>query len=183
MTPSVKVQRLETPVSRPGEPRPAGLFRLVAVVALMLLASTLAAPALAWQCEGRVQRVHDGDTVSLRCERGLLKIRVANIDAPELQQTHGEEAKRALEKLTHQRPIRIDALAVDRYQRVVARLEDSGRDLGLLLVEQGHAWCGRRPDTRCRDVQSAAQEARRGLWKEPQPQPPWQWRREHPRTD
>ena len=150
---------------------------------MFVLMAVVVAPAQAWQCEGPVQRVHDGDTVSLRCERGLLKIRVANIDAPELHQAHGEAAKRALEQLTHARPIRIDALAVDRYERVVARLSDGGRDLGLALVEQGHAWCGQRPAANCRELQAAAQQARRGLWREAQPLPPWQWRRAHPRRD
>lgn len=126
-------------------------------------------------------RVHDGDTLTARCDRGPLKIRIANIDAPELHQESGAAAKRALEALVRDRRVRVDSVAVDRYERVVARLSIESSDLGLSLVAQGHAWCGLRPTANCKRAQSAAKEARLGLWTTPDPIPPWQWRREHPR--
>jgi len=164
------------------EPRTAGLFAVWALSAVLLLAMPTAA---AWQCDAaRVVRVHDGDTLTVRCGEGKpVKLRLADIDAPELHQAGGKAARDALVRLVERRGLRVESRAIDRYQRVVASVEIEAGDVGLLLVGKGHAWCGSRPKARCRAVEKAARIAKRGLWAQPDPQPPWQWRREHPRTD
>lgn len=176
----MKVQPPERVHLQHQEPRTAGLFALCLCIGVSLFA----APAQAWQCVGRAVRVHDGDTLSIRCdERGLLKIRIANIDAPELRQAHGLEARQALVELSGQQRIKVQSVATDQYQRVVAKLAVGGNDLGLTLVERGLAWCGQRPAKVCVARQAAARQARLGLWSAPDAQPPWQWRRQHPRQD
>ncbi len=165
------------------EPRIAGLFALRAISAPLLLLA--AAQASAWQCAAaRVVRIHDGDTLSVRCGDGApVKLRLADIDAPELHQADGAAARAALAQAVEGRPLRVESRAVDRYERIVARVDVDGRDLGLALVAEGHAWCGLRPTAACRAALREARQAGRGLWADAQPQAPWQWRREHPRTD
>lgn len=141
--------------------------------------------AQTWQCAAQPERVHDGDTISLRCasSASVIRVRLANIDAPELHQAYGPEASAALRELTAGQTVVVDAVATDRYGRVVASLSVAGHDLGLQLVARGLAWCGLRPSRKCHRLQADARDARRGLWAQADAEPPWQWRRAHPRTD
>ncbi|MFT4045179.1 MAG: thermonuclease family protein [Solimonas sp.] len=150
-----------------------------------LLLFVLPTLAMAWQCEAaRLVRVHDGDTITVRCGDGKpVKLRFANIDAPELHQAYGSAAREALVAMLGDRPLRVTSKAVDRYERVVATVELGDRDAGLQLVADGYAWCGLRPTASCREALQGARAARRGLWHDDDPQPPWQWRRAHPRAD
>lgn len=160
------------------KPRLAGLFAVSALLAASF-------PAWAWECKARAVYVHDGDTVTLRCanEHGLVKVRIGNIDAPELHQAYGPEAQAALRDALRDREITIEARAVDRYERVIADLRVGDEDIGLGLVADGLAWCGLRTSQDCTAAQEAARKAGRGLWSQVSPEPPWQWRRAHPRTD
>lgn len=151
----------------------------------MLLALLLAsAPLLArgGDCSrANVLWVHDGDTLGVSCGSGKpVKIRVADIDAPELQQAYGVASRDDLASRVQGRHIELHARARDRYGRTVATIELDGRDVGLQLVVDGLAWCGMRPSSSCRTALQKAQHQRLGLWADADPQPPWQWRRQHP---
>nr|WP_241695963.1 thermonuclease family protein [Solimonas terrae] len=129
-------------------------------------------------------RVHDGDTLTVRCgDHAAMTLRVDDIDAPELQQAYGVAAREALVEHVHGRPIAVTSRAIDRYGRTVAQIDNDAGDIGLQLVADGLAWCGMRPTRACRTTLAAARAAGRGLWAAPDPQPPWQWRRDHPRRD
>jgi len=94
--------------------RVCGLFLTLSAVAC----STLQADTIT----GRVVRVIDGDTVLLR-GAGLgippLRVRLAGIDAPELRQPYGPEAKRALEKMVLDAIVVVDWTKRDRYRRIL----------------------------------------------------------------
>ncbi|WP_225205052.1 thermonuclease family protein [Novosphingobium huizhouense] len=95
--------------------------------------------------------VHDGDTI--RC--GAERIRIANIDAPELPDSpkcqdyrrsyawcdfaKGYAAREALQRLLASGPARIERMGQDRYGRTLARVTVSGKDAGAVLVQQGLA--------------------------------------------
>jgi len=69
----------------------------------------------------------------------------------------------------------------DRYGRLVAvvYLQGSGQSLNLELVKAGLAWWYRRyapGDRPLEEAEEEARAARRGLWKDPAPIPPWEWR-------
>lgn len=146
--------------------------------------------ALAWRgtaaadLHGVAFAVIDGDTVLFRPDhhtrdsRSFLKIRLADIDAPEADQPHGEAATLALSGRVLQRRVRIETVAVDDYGRTVGRLWLGGSDVNADLVRQGHAWAsGWRGRSRYGALQAEAQSGRRGLWQADAPIPPWQWRR------
>ncbi|NKF23407.1 thermonuclease family protein [Solimonas marina] len=154
--------------------------RIVAALALLAVAR-----ASAWDCAAAtVLRVHDGDTITVRCgDAAPVKVRFADIDAPELHQAHGEASRDALTRLIGGRRVQLQSRAVDRYHRIISAVRVGDDDLGLELVGQGLAWCGQRPTHVCRQALRSAQAAHRGLWADVNPQPPWQWRREHPRND
>jgi endonuclease YncB( thermonuclease family) len=63
--------------------------RLCLSLALLLL---LAARGAAESFSGEVVRVTDGDTISVMRDGQAVKVRLANIDCPEMRQAYGEQA-------------------------------------------------------------------------------------------
>ena len=161
---------------QPFQPRsPAGLFRYGAVVGLLLLL-VWAPQASAWQCEARIERVHDGDTLSLRCPERRFKLRLHGVDAPELSQPSGQRARTALQRYLSGRELQVSSRATDVYGRVIGAATVEGESVAAWLVESGWAWCAPRARAECRQRQAAAQAARHGLWKDEGAVAPWVWR-------
>ena len=107
----------------------------------------------------RVERVIDGDSLLVARDRGLagmlfgggtVEVRLFGIDAPELGQSFGFEARSALEGMSRG-PLTLKARSKDRYGRTVGTLMDSrGRSVNLMMVEAGfaHAFSARRAPRR-----------------------------------
>lgn len=135
---------------------------------------------------GRVRSISDGDTFVLETATGArLVVRVAEIDAPEQGQPFGRQSKSALTKLVGGRPVQLVVQTTDSYGRAVARPYVGTTDVSAEMVASGSAWVYRRylRDERLPELESAARKAEKGLWGLPaaQRQPPWEWRRAHPR--
>lgn len=136
---------------------------------------------------GVVVVVIDGDTVLFRPDpaaastRAFFKLRLADIDAPEAGQAHGTAATRALEAIALGRRGEVEIVATDRYGRRVGRLAVGDTAVNAALVRHGHAWASPyRRQAELRVLEDAARAARRGLWRDPAPTPPWVWRRAGP---
>ncbi|PAA90379.1 hypothetical protein BOX15_Mlig018861g1 [Macrostomum lignano] len=133
---------------------------------------------------GRVTFVNDGDTLRLspdgRRNSASLRIRLLEIDAPELNQRHGAEARDALRYMapTGSRVcILVDN--EDIYGRLLGRVCRGGADLNLRLLEDGHVWCYRgRCRSAYRTAELQARSSRRGLWSDPTAQAPWLFRKQ-----
>jgi endonuclease YncB( thermonuclease family) len=90
---------------------------------------------------GHTVAVTDGDTIKvLTAEHQLLRIRVSWIDAPEMGQAFGNNAKQAMSALVFGKGVELRPHAIDRYGRTVAMVFVDGRDAGLELIRQGLAW-------------------------------------------
>lgn len=158
---------------------------------LLLLLALLAAPADAARKKRApkvdpersctVVGVSDGDTLTVRCgEQEQDKVRLAHVDAPEKKQSFGQAAKKFASDLVFGKDVLIVGGTRDRYGRTVARVVlPDGRDLGQELVKAGMAWWYERysKDARYGALESEARKARRGLWSEPAPVRPWEFRR------
>jgi len=145
--------------------------------------------------EARVTRVHDGDSFDVTLADGRRTgIRIAAIDAPERRQAYADVSRRHLVNLIGGREVRIEVLALDRYDRAVARislLPTSGTraggepdDIGREQIRRGMAWFFRRYELDLpagwRDrydlAEHRARAERAGLWQEPAPVEPWRYR-------
>lgn len=129
-------------------------------------------------------RVIDGDTLLVWREdaRRPVKVRLADIDAPEHAQSFGEASTRSLIELTTGATITIDPVAVDHYGRLVARVFAGDTDINASQVQRGMAWEYSLHHRNQAYAQMEA-EARRegyGLWAESNPLAPSEWRRQHP---
>ncbi len=130
----------------------------------------------------KVIAVIDGDTVLILRNGHPLKIRLADIDAPEKGQDFGMASRRSLGGMVSGKQVRVSTRAVDKYGRTVALLSIDGLNVNEEQVRRGMAWqyshYFRNP--RYIALQAEAQKAGRGLWAQAHPVKPWQWRKEHP---
>jgi len=127
-----------------------------------------------------VVSVHDGDTLTVLIERRQMKVRLSDIDAPELGQPFGTRSRQSLAELCFGKPAALDVRGRDRYKRTIARVRCAGTDANAEQVRRGYAWTFTRyarSDSPLYAIQNEARAAHRGLWIDPSPVPPWDWRR------
>lgn len=153
-------------------------FRFALCLALFLCAVVFQAYADSVY-EGRVVGVSDGDTITVLVGgHEQIKVRLAEIDAPEKAQAFGQRSKQSLSDMAFGKTVRVEQRDVDRYGRVVGRVFTEGTDVNAEQVRQGMAWVYRQyaRDTTLLTIEKEAREARRGLWSDPYPVPPWEYR-------
>jgi endonuclease YncB( thermonuclease family) len=153
------------------------------VLHVALLTCACAAPAAPRSFEGVVTSVSDGDTVRVRPVTGgaPVAVRLEGIDAPELCQPYGAQARDALANQLLRQPVTVHSRRRDDYDRVLGHVQLQGSDVGAWMVERGHAWSYRyRGDAGPYAAeQSRARQGRRGLWAGSAPVEPRSFRREH----
>ena len=144
----------------------------------LLVLLLLPAPWARADCEGPVSKVADGDTIEVICEAAVLRVRLAQIDAPEFHQTHGRRARNALAAMIDGRRVRLEMHERDSYDRPLATVWLGGLDINREMLRRGHAWVyrGFLRDSSLLDDERHAREQRLGLWSGPDPQPPWKFR-------
>jgi endonuclease YncB( thermonuclease family) len=155
------------------------------LLAWCLLFAAAAAPAAADTMHGVVIVVIDGDTVLFKpdhygaASRAFLKLRLADIDAPEKDQPYGDAATQALTALVLKQKVAVDTVATDAYGRTIARIRMGAARVDTELVRHGYAWSSSRgpSDAALVEAQREAHREGRGLWQDPAPTPPWVWRR------
>jgi endonuclease YncB( thermonuclease family) len=127
--------------------------------------------------------IADGDTLTASCEgaNGMenIKVRLAEIDAPEKGQAFGARSRQRLAELCFQKQATVTPRTKDRYLRMVANVDCQGVDAGTEQVRAGMAWVFDRyvTDRSLYVVQDDARAAKRGLWADPNTTPPWEWRK------
>lgn len=127
---------------------------------------------------GKVVTVSDGDTIRVMHQGGQLKIRLAEIDAPEKSQAYGMRSKQSLSDMVYGKEVRVVQQDQDRYGRIVGRVYQGSIDVNAEQVKRGMAWVYVRyaNDPTLFPMERAARSARRGLWADPHPQAPWDYR-------
>jgi micrococcal nuclease len=143
----------------------------------LLLSSAIAAGE---EFRGGVVRISDGDTIGVMHQGREEKIRLYGIDAPERRQSFSKRAKQLVSQLAFGQDVRVQTKGQDRYGRTVADvILPDGRILNREIVKAGLAWWFRRyapNDEDLKRLEAEARQAKRGLWAEPEPVPPWEWR-------
>jgi endonuclease YncB( thermonuclease family) len=144
----------------------------------MFLWSLACAQVYASTYEGKVVGVSDGDTLTVLISGRQTKVRLAEIDAPEKRQSFGERSKQSLSDLVYGKRVEVKHEDRDHYGRIVGRVYTEGLDVNAEQIKRGMAWIYRKYN-RDRSLLTLEQEARgakRGLWTEPNPIPPWEYR-------
>ncbi len=133
--------------------------------------------------KGMVRHVYDGDTLLLLSRTGSsVKIRLYGIDAPEAEgQPYGAAARRVLMYKVLGRVVDAEVRERDRYGRTVAVIRLGRRDINAEMVSEGMAWTYRQYlsgpySSDYIRLEELARRHRKGLWRQPNPQPPWEYR-------
>ncbi len=148
---------------------------------IVVLAALTIAPLAAGGAEisGIVTEVQDGDTLTLVNWSATYKVRLADIDAPEWEQLRGKDSRASLFHLCFLRRAIAEANGEDQYGRPLVRITCAGVDANTEQVRRGLAWVFVRyapKNSPLYGVEAEARAARRGLWEDPDPEPPWVWR-------
>jgi endonuclease YncB( thermonuclease family) len=169
---------------------------LITTLCLTLIPVSIEAITL----EGKVVKVADGDTITIKDDLGgKHRIRLGGIDAPEKDQPYGKESTQSLLELTSGKIVVIEYEKRDRYKRIVGKVlvDPPGEvfcmaldcvkkiDAGLEQIKRGLAWHYKKYQSEQSvedrgtygESEVGAREKLLGLWKDKKPVAPWEWRR------
>lgn len=103
------------------------------------------------------------------------------IDCPEKGQAYGKRAKQATSQLVFGKEVTLQTHGKDKYGRTIADvLLPDGTNINHELVKNGWCWWYRKyapGDVELEKLEKDAREAKRGLWVDPAPIPPWMYRK------
>ena len=146
-----------------------------ALILCLLLAFSLAAESIS----GKVTLIYDGDTFLMQEGLKSVEIRLWGIDAPEYKQSGGREATKFLIRLIKDRFVKVEKVDQDKYGRVVGKVYLEDLYVNLEVLKNGHAWWYQHfaPKERAfRLAEETAREQKAGLWRDPNPINPREWR-------
>ena len=151
-------------------------------VLILLCAASALSAAAAEEFVGRVVGIADGDTIDVLRRGSEVTVRLHGVDTPESRQAYGKQAKKFTASMVYDRQVRVEAVDIDRYGRIVGIVyrETDGAQLNEALVAAGYAWWYRKyapQDIRLQELEQQARAAGKGLWKQDDPVAPWNWRR------
>ena len=113
-------------------------------------------------------------------DRQQVRVRLLEIDAPESKQAFGRRSKDSLAEMCAGQTAQVESTGKDRYGRVLGWVTCAGVNANAEQVRRGMAWVYDRyvTDRGLYSIQDEARAAKRGLWADVNPVPPWEWRRE-----
>jgi endonuclease YncB( thermonuclease family) len=151
------------------------------VLLLFVLALTLLPPAFALpNFTGIVVEVLAGDTIEALQRGRAVRILLNGIDCPEKGQPYGKAAKEFTSEMTLGKPVTVEVKHLVKDELLVADvILPDGAVLNQELVKAGLAWQSRKygKSPVLAALEQAARKAKRGLWADPNPVPPWCYRK------
>jgi micrococcal nuclease len=148
-------------------------------VAYLLLLLLLPGFAVGQHYTGKVIAIADGDTFTLLVDQKQLKVRLHGIDTPERGQPYAQAATEYLANLIHNKTVTVLAMDTDRYGRTIGVVKIDTLIVNTELLKAGLAWHYKHYDTNPEwaAFEEEAKRTKTGLWKMPNPVPPWEYRR------
>ena len=151
-------------------------MRWLAPVILFAFVTSLQADEL----RGKVVSIADGDTITvLDADKVQHRIRLEGIDAPEKKQAFGTKSKeRMTEKVAGQEVV-VQWTKKDQYGRILGDVRLGKRHINLEMVQDGLAWHFKQysKSKELAEAEEAARKAKKGLWLDKEPTPPWEFRK------
>lgn len=137
----------------------------------------------AYEYEGIVKKVSDGDTIIVQTNNKNIKIRLLYIDAPEIKQNYGNASKKFLQDLILNKKILVDTKKNDRYGRQLAEIylytDDKKIFINAKMIKSGNAWVyiSNRSNNYLINLEDHARTHKSGLWNYPPIIEPWTFRK------
>ena len=151
---------------------------------LTILTLLFAFTASAFEFAGKVVGVADGDTITVLYGKKEYKIRFQHIDCPESSQAFGTKAKQVLSNKVFGKTVTVRWKEKDRYKRILGDVYVGQRWINVEMVNEGMAWHYKffSKDASIGAIEAKARAAKRGIWSQPNPVPPWEFRRKKSST-
>jgi micrococcal nuclease len=137
------------------------------------------------QYKGKITKVYDGETFWVKMENGDIdSVKLWGVDCPELEQQYGVAAQKNLESHIN-REISMEYKTRDKNNFMLAIVSYKTKNneeiiLNQMLIEQGYAWKNKfTDDKKLEKLQKQAEKNNAGLWRNSDPTPPWEWRKQH----
>lgn len=153
-------------------------FNLWSLCFIVLFCAT---PCIGAEFSGQVIGTLDGDTIEVLHNQHPERIRLYGIDCPEKGQAYWQKAKQATSALVFGKGVTLQTYDKDKYKRTIADvILPDGTNVNHELVKAGWCWWYRKyaPDnSELERLEQDARDAKKGLWADPKPVPPWVWRK------
>ena len=154
------------------------------IITAALLSLLLCLCASAETLTGKVVRIADGDTFTLLVDKKQHRIRLHGIDAPETKggQPYSQKSKDYLISMIAGKTVTVEVKDTDRYGRYIGIVSTSAiKDVNLEILRSGMAWHYNYYDNTpsYKTAQQQAKKAKKGLWADPSPINPYDWRKKH----
>ena len=135
--------------------------------------------ASAFDFSSKVVGVADGDTITVLYDNKQYKIRLLHIDCPESSQAFGTKAKQTLSSKIFGKTVTVKWKEKDRYKRILGDIYIGQRWINAEMVQEGLAWHYNffSKDATIAAAQTRAKAAKIGIWSQPNPTPPWHFRK------
>jgi endonuclease YncB( thermonuclease family) len=151
-------------------------MRWITAAAVLALATTIHADEI----RGKVVSIADGDTITvLDADKVQHKIRLEGIDAPEKGQAFGTKSKEKMSELVGEKEVVVKWSKKDRYERILGDVYLGDRHINLEMVREGMAWHYKQysKSKELAEAEDEARKAKKGLWADKSPEPPWEYRK------
>lgn len=141
----------------------------------------LLSAAEAFSFGGEVVEVLEGSTIEVLRFGKAQRIHLHGLDCPEKDQPYGDEVKPAISALVFAMEVTVEPRGKDKHGRILADvLLADGTNVNQTLVKEGRCWWSRKfapNDAELERLELEAKEAKKGLWEDPEPIPPWEFRK------
>lgn len=135
----------------------------------------------AFSFNGEVVGVLEGSTIEIMRLGKVQPIHLHGLDCPEKDQPYGDEVKPALSALVFAMEVTVEPHGKDKHGRILADvLLADGTNVNHTLVRDGRCWWSRKfapNNAELERLEMEAREAKKGLWEDPEPIPPWEFRK------
>jgi endonuclease YncB( thermonuclease family) len=134
--------------------------------------------------QGKVVDLGWGDALTVLDAQGKQhRVRLLGIDAPEKEQAFGPAARQKLSALVFGKAVSVKYPKMDRSGRPLGKVLLGALDVNLEMLKAGLAWyyandrdLPEKDRPLYANAEREAQTAKRGLWQEESPTPPWEFR-------
>jgi endonuclease YncB( thermonuclease family) len=155
------------------------------LVLLCAFLCTSAAAVRGASLSGKVIEVNSGDVITISNLNRPVRVRLLGVDAPEVNQTFGDIARKHLADLVYDKSVLVEYAGISGDHSLNGRVLLDGADIGAQMIRDGAAWVDPSNEQRLsatdREVyqqsELAARNERRGLWQQESPLPPWEFAR------
>ena len=161
-------------------------LRRRAITAVLTVGALLSSSVHAEILTGKIVGISNGDTVTLLdANQRQNKIRLTGIDALERKMPFGQRSKEHLSDLIFNKDVQVETEKLDRYGRALGKILLDRNDINLAMINAGLAWHYKKYQHEqsgsdrllYAHAEEQARQQRIGLWRDPKPIPPWEWRK------